>query len=83
MRSVVLAILPISVGGSIGPRPWHLWSYCNKRHNIERKKKTSACFRCDSHEHFFKDYPDPPLASFDQSQNQASVRTLARDRGQG
>ncbi|KAK9024146.1 hypothetical protein V6N11_004323 [Hibiscus sabdariffa] len=86
-RPTVQQTPAVSRGDSSGFTPLPPCEHCGNRHGGECRKKTGACFRCGSSEHFLRDCPQPSSAARTSAQtparSQTSVQTPARGRTQG
>ncbi|KAK8716275.1 hypothetical protein V6N13_043591 [Hibiscus sabdariffa] len=85
-RPTVQQTPAVSRGDSSGFTPLPPCEHCGNRHGGECRKKTGACFRCGSSEHFLRDCPQPSSAARTSAQtparSQTSVQTPARGRTQ-
>ncbi|KAK8558553.1 hypothetical protein V6N12_041854 [Hibiscus sabdariffa] len=86
-RPTVQQTPAVSRGDSSSFTPLPPCEHCGNRHGGECRKKTGACFRCGSSEHFLRDCPQPSSAARTSAQtparSQTSVQTPARGRTQG
>ncbi|KAK8987271.1 hypothetical protein V6N11_027027 [Hibiscus sabdariffa] len=85
-RPTVQQTPAVSRGDSSGFTPLPPCEHCGNKHGGECRKKTGACFRCGSSEHFLRDCPQPSSAARTSAQtparSQTSVQTAARGRTQ-
>ncbi|KAK8594733.1 hypothetical protein V6N13_015652 [Hibiscus sabdariffa] len=85
-RPTVQQTPAVSRDDSSGFTPLPPCEHCGNKHGGECRKKTGACFRCGSSEHFLRDFPQPSSAARTSTQtparSQTSVQTPARGRTQ-
>ncbi|KAK8976607.1 hypothetical protein V6N11_057207 [Hibiscus sabdariffa] len=72
----------VSRGDSSGLTPLPPCEHCGNKHEGECRKKTGACFRCGSRDHFLRDCPQPSPIAQTPARSQTSVQTPSRGRTQ-
>ncbi|KAK8500870.1 hypothetical protein V6N12_019869 [Hibiscus sabdariffa] len=78
-RPTVQQTPAVSRGDSSGFTPLPPSEHCGNKHGGECRKKTGACFRCGSSEHFLRDCPQPSSAARTSAQTPARSQTRVVD----
>ncbi|KAK9029043.1 hypothetical protein V6N11_026169 [Hibiscus sabdariffa] len=81
-RVTVQQTLAVSRGDSSSFTPLPPCEHCGNKHEGECRKKTGACFRCGSRDHFLRDCPQPSPTAQTPARSQTTVQTPSRGRTQ-